>query len=591
VLPVVVACLLLVGGHCCPRHVIDLAALITAAGMVVLTAVLLHRALSGRVVTWVGGWTPRGGFSVGVVFVADPVGAGAALVAAVLLFAALLFGWRYFDSADAHYHCLMLLFGAGMVGFALSGDLFDMFVFFEVMGAAAYALTAFRVEEATAVQGALNFALVNSLGAYVTLMGIGLLYARTGNLTLPQLHDALAGQHDRLVVAGFLAVLTGFLVKAALVPFHFWLADAHAVAPTPVCVLFSGIMVPLGLYAVFRVYWLVFSPALPAADVRRLFLVLGALTAVLGAVMCVGQTHLKRLLAYSTIAHIGLFTVAAGCLTAAGTAGALLYALGHASVKSALFLNAGTTLNRLGGVDEVELFARGKGLNSVRWLMLGGALALAGLPPFATGLGKAVCEEAGTAAGYWWLPPLFVVVSGCTGGAVLRAAGRIFFGLGVRPSGGSPVRRVGAEQPELPLPRTRVTMLVPVLALLCAALVGGLLPGAHAAAARAASWFIDADGYRRAALTGVAVFPSGEHPGNWTMSGVLLGLLSAALAAVVALAAWYGPRWPALTGMARAGRAPMDALRRVHSGRVGDYVAWLVAGVAAGALLMGFPSR
>ncbi len=181
----------------------------------------------------------------------------------MLVVAALVYSWRYFKDAEAHFHALVLLFLAGMTGFALSGDLFDMFVYFELMGAVAYALTGFRIEEPQAVQGALAFGVINSLGAYITLFGIGLLYARTGALGLAPLAVALAAHpQDALVGVAAALVTTGFLVKGALAPFHFWLDDAHAVAPTPICVLFSGIMVEFGLYATGRVGAVVFGPLL-----------------------------------------------------------------------------------------------------------------------------------------------------------------------------------------------------------------------------------------------------------------------------------------------------------------------------------------
>ncbi|HMC70064.1 MAG TPA: complex I subunit 5 family protein, partial [Mycobacteriales bacterium] len=432
---------------------------------------------------------------------------------------------------------------------------------------------------------------------YVTLMGIGLLYPRVGNLTLPQLGTALAHHPpDALVVVAFVAVTAGFLVKGAMVPFHFWLADAHAVAPTPICVLFSGVMVPLGIYGAFRVYWVVFSRVFPVGDIRRTFVVMGVLTALIGAVMCLAQRHFKRLLAYSTIAHVGLFLVAAGCLSDPGTAGAALYVAGHAGVKCALFLLAGTMLNRYGSVDEIDLFGRGVDARIMRWLFVVAGLALAGLPPFGTGLGKAVSEEAASHAGYGWAQVLFVAVSAATGAAVLRATGRVYFGLGERPPAHLRHEETSGseETPEVKglLGRVRLTMLIPILVLLGGSLALGLIPGAHAAAEHAASAFTDPSAYAKEALTGRAVVaPPEVHVGNWTTAGVLLDLLSAALAVGGAALALYGARLARLRRLAGGGRPVLQGLRRVHSGLVTDYVAWLMTGVAVLGGLVGMPLR
>ncbi|HEX8005481.1 MAG TPA: proton-conducting transporter membrane subunit, partial [Trebonia sp.] len=132
-----------------------------------------------------------------------------------------------------------------------------------LMGVSAYALTAYRPEERGPIQGALNFAITNSVGAYISLSGIALIYGRTSALNMAQI-GAYISRHppDRLVVVAFGLIIAGLLVKSAIVPFHFWLADAHAVAPTPLCVLFSGVMVELGLYGIARVYWSMFGTAL-----------------------------------------------------------------------------------------------------------------------------------------------------------------------------------------------------------------------------------------------------------------------------------------------------------------------------------------
>ena len=618
--PVTASAVSLAAQQWLPRAALDALALAATVATAILAGTTLAAATGGRVVTWSGGWTPVHGHSVGIVLVADPLGAGTALLAAVVTVAALVFTWRYLESAEGHLHSLLLLFLAGMEGFALTGDLFDMFVFFELMGAAAYALTGLKVEDAGSLHGGMNFGIINSLGAYVALMGVGLLYGETGQLGLPQLGLALA-HHPRnaVVVAGFVMVITAFLVKAAMVPFHFWLADAHAVAPSPVCVLFSGVMVPLGVYGAFRVYWTVFAGVVPAGDVRRAFLVLGVGTAAVGALMCLMQRNFKRLLAYSTIAHLGLFLAALGLLDRSATAGAAIYIAGHAGAKGALFLVGGIVLARYGSVDEADLHGRGRDAGVVRWLAVVGGLALAGLPPFGTALGKAVAEEAGTATGRSWFPVLFVAVSALTGAAVLRVVGRIFFGLGPRPAepGG---QTSGEEEREgRPLERVPLTMLLPVAALLAAALALGVVPGVHGAFERAAAFFTDPAGYRQAALVPGAPppipppIPAGDRSavGDWTAGGILLGLLSAAVAVGVAAGAiWappirqtFGRRSGAVTTRngarltrsaalaAGAGRRVLDGLRALHSGHIGDYVAWLFVGVAVLGGLIGLPGR
>ncbi|MCT9144498.1 complex I subunit 5 family protein, partial [Streptomyces violarus] len=515
-------------------------------------------------VEWAGGRVPVHGESVGIVLVGDGPGLGMAALASTLTLAALVYSWHYFDEPprghSGSFPALLLLFQAGMCGFAIAGDLFNAFVWFELMSVVAYALTGHRVEEARAVQGALTFGVVNSLGAYAMLMGIGLLYARTGELGMTAIGQELDahGPPDALVLAGFVLVLTALLVKGAAVPFHFWLPDAHAVAPTPVCMLLSGVMVELGAFGVWRVYDTVFSGpgGMPAADVERALVTLGALTAVIGAVMCWYQRHIKRLLAYSTVAHMGLFLTGIGTLTPEADDGVALYILGHAGVKAALFACTGILLDRYGSVDEHALHGRARRLRGVAVLFAVGGLGLAGLPPFGTALGKSVTEEAVGGP----LTVLYVLASAVTAGAVLRVAARVFLGLGPRPQKGDAYETTGSgEEPETRQRLSRVpdTMtLVPGL-LLAGSLAVGVVPG-----------FAEAVGHAvQEAGTGGLVHVSV----HWTPLGVLLGLASTALALALAAVAVTRPRLLAVPDRAQP-------LRRLQSGHVGDYVAWLLVG-------------
>lgn len=585
------AVLLVVGRHV-PRAVVDGVATAVAAGVTAMSGIVLVATVSGRTVAWSGGWQPVHGVEIGILVESDMVGAGLALLAAALTTVALLYSWRYFESVEAHFQALMLMFLAGMTGFASTGDVFDLFVFFELMSAASYALTGMVVEDAGVLQGSLNFALVNSLGAYFSLFGLGLLYARTGALGLAGNGHALGhSPPDALIVASFVLVLTGLLVKAAMVPFHFWLADAHAVAPPSVCVLFSGVMVPFGAYAAFRVYWVVYSGSIPPADVRRAFIVLGVLTCAVGAVMCVGQRHVKRMLAYSTIAHLGLFLCAFALLDREGTAGAVLDIAAHAGAKSALFLLAGVLLVRHGSVDEHDLYGRGDRRGVTRWLWVAGGLALASMPPFGDALAEGVGEQAARAAGYPWLIAVFLLVSGVTGGAVLRVVARVYFSVGPRPQQVRESEETrGDQQSGERLRRLPKTMLASIALLLGGDLAEGLVPGVHAFALRAAAFFVDPAGYRSAALRHSEHAPVVAAVGNWTVPAVLLGFAATAIAVLVAaLGCWARPLAERLGSAARAGSAAMHALRRLHSGHVGDYVTWLVTGVAALAALVALP--
>ena len=340
-LPLLIAALLAGLNHAIKRRAALFVAIAASLATLGCCAELHHSSLANTLVYWFGGWQPRQGIALGISFAIDPIGAGLAALAALLVLAALLFSSRYFDTIGNLYHVLMLVFLAAMCGFALTGDLFNLFVFFELMSAAAYGLCGYKTEDPAPVQGAFNFAVTNTAGAYFVLTGIGLVYARTGALNMAQIGRALAhGTSDALVVGAFTLIACGFLVKAAVVPFHFWLADAHAVAPAPVCILFSGVMVELGLYAVARVYWTIFSGALGTAEpaLRAIFTALGVFSAVVGAAMCFSQHNLKRLLAFSTISHMGVMLIGFGLLNPEGLAGTAVYVLGHAGAKGGLFL-------------------------------------------------------------------------------------------------------------------------------------------------------------------------------------------------------------------------------------------------------------
>src|SRR5438874_36811 len=497
-----------------PRWMADTFALLASISTCAGCALLMLQSAQQTIVYWFGGWAPRSGAAIGISFVIDPFGAGLAAFAAALVTLALIFSLRYFDSVGNLYHVLMMAFLGAMCAFCLTGDLFNLFVWFELMSAAAFALCGYKTEQAGPLEGSLNFAITNTIGAFLVLSGIGLLYGRTGALNMAQVGRSLGNTADGLVIVAFVLILCGFAVKAALVPFHFWLADAHAVAPTPVCILFSGVMVELGLYAIARIYWCVFQASFAphTRELRALLISVGVVTALLGAVMSFSQRHLKRLLAFSTISHMGLMTISFGLLSPLALGGTALYLIGHGTAKSALFIGAGIILHRLRTIDELKMHGRGQKLSGLAVLFALAALGLAGSPSYGSFLGEVAIEHNAEQLGYKWISWIFIAASFITAAAVFRVLGNLYFGLEPREDKSVGDEGLTDEPPDTKgsHDRTPALMWVPLVILVIAGVVTSFIPHLRSAAHGAAIRFQDQSGYEAAVLDHAAV-PS-PHP-------------------------------------------------------------------------------
>ena len=388
----------------------------------------------------------------GIVLVADRLAALLLTLTATLALAALLYAARGSDAHGPHFHALFQLQLLGLNGAFLTGDLFNLFVFFEVLLIASYALLLHGQGPARARAG-LQYVVLNLIGSSLFLFAVGTLYGVTGTLNMADLAVRVAQATDHnapLLRAAGLLLLVVFALKAALLPLYFWLPRAYAAASAPVAALFA-VMTKVGVYAIVRVYTLVFGAhAGLLADLARAWLwPLALATLVLGAVGAVAARELRGLVAYVIIVSLGTLLAGIALATPQAVAAALYYLLHTTLVSGGLFLLA-DLIRAQRGVPGDDLQAVATPV--AQPLVLGslfflGAMAVIGMPPLSGFLGKLLLLSAAlpaptftTAAAWLWsavlISSLLLLI------AFSRAGSRLFWRTQARPAVAGPANRV-----------------------------------------------------------------------------------------------------------------------------------------------------
>ncbi|MCG6862465.1 MAG: monovalent cation/H+ antiporter subunit D [Chromatiaceae bacterium] len=411
---------------------------VATAALLPVALLLLGGASSGLPqVYYLGDWPAP----YGIVLVADRLSALMLTLCAVLALAALLYALDGDDQRGRHFHALFQMQLLGVNGAFLTGDLFNLFVFFEILLIASYSLQLYG-GGATRVRAGMHVLVLNLVGSSVFLIGIAAVYAATGTLNMADLaiRVAAAGPEQAgLLRTGGLLLLVVFALKAALVPLGFWLSPAYSAACAPVAALFA-IMTKVGVYAILRIHGLVFGPgAGHAASLADPWLIpIGLATVAVATLGVLASRDLKRLLAFLVVLSAGTLTAALGLASQAAVSAALYYILNSTLVGGGLFLladlvarqrgNAGAALDREQSVIQTELLGT---------FFFIGAIGIAGLPPLAGFAAKVYILESALShpAAYWMLglilgTGLLAIV------ALSRAGSAIFWRTGEAPPAG-----------------------------------------------------------------------------------------------------------------------------------------------------------
>ncbi|MCK0114308.1 Na+/H+ antiporter subunit D [Ornithinimicrobium sp. F0845] len=409
------------------------------ASMSVLTAVLIISVVllfaadqRGPQVVHVGGWAPTDG----IVLIVDRLSALMVIVSTVVTMAVLRYsigqGRSSFDNeSDGHaplpvFHPTILVLSAGVSTTFISGDLFHMYVGFEMLLAASFVLLTLGGTEAR-VRAGVTYVFVSLLSSMLFLLAIAMIYAATGTVNLAILATRLETiPHDTSVVLHVLLIL-GFCVKAAVFPMSGWLPDSYPTAPAPVTAVFAGLLTKVGIYALIRTQTLLF----PDGTLNTLLMWAALLTMIVGILGAVTQDDIKRMLSFTLVSHIGylLFGISVG--SSAGVSAAIFYVLHHITIQTTLFLVTGL-VERVGGTtasSHLGGLARISPLLGILFFVP--AMNLAGIPPFSGFLGKVGLMQAGVEQGTWLSMTLVVgsvVTSLLTLYAVARIWGRAFWG-------------------------------------------------------------------------------------------------------------------------------------------------------------------
>ena len=329
-----------------PRARDAVAILISLWGLISVWTIYNSGVAVGEILIFsIGGDPP-----LGACFEIDAMSIYVALSATLLSFLVTVYSFNYMehDTRLTEYYALLSALTVGMVGVAFAGDMFTMFLFWEMMGISSYSLVSFRKDSPGPIEAGFKYMIMGSVGSTILFFGMAMLYGMAGTVNFAQMSSVLRDGPMNIWLYLILALLiVGFGVKSAIVPMHTWLPDAHPEAPSTISAMLSGMLIETALYALIRVIYVLFEPSIFSTTMA----VLAFITMSLGNIMALRQNDLKRMLAYSSIAQVGYMLIGVSTGLTYGLLGTFLHIFNHSLMKGMAFLAIGSIVHETGTRD------------------------------------------------------------------------------------------------------------------------------------------------------------------------------------------------------------------------------------------------
>jgi len=413
----------------------------TSLMLAFLSGLTLYLVSTGNtlMVYQVGGHELFGKIPIAIYMVLDGLSIYLLLIINIIGFFSAFYSISYIKkyTSEHYYYTLFCLMVAGMNGVVLSGDIFNLYVFLEMAAISSYALVAFGIEREE-LEASFKYQVLGGTSSLFILLSIGLLYWSTSTLNIADISRVIQenGSSELITFVGII-LLTGFGLKAAMIPFHAWLPDAHSSAPSPISSMLSGVLIKaIGAYVILRLF---FNMFVISYNISLVITVIGTISMVIGVLLAIGQWDIKRLLAYHSISQMGYVVLGVGIgmlvlakggdrsLAAFSIGGGLYHLFNHAVFKGLLFLNAGAVEYETGIRDMQRLGGLASRMPITTSTSLSASMSISGIPPFNGFFSKLIIIIAAIQAHYYVLAILAVFVSIITLASFLKVQRFTFF--------------------------------------------------------------------------------------------------------------------------------------------------------------------